>query len=115
VRATLTELSLVAASAAPRAAVSIASVTTKGWMRALAITSPLTRPSSAAVPTPPSSATAVPLPASFAATIPATASSAPTDRSIPPVRMTKVIPSATRPSMLFCRSTLSRFSGVPKA
>jgi hypothetical protein len=113
----LTDCSAVAASAAPRTAIIIASVTTKGWMRAFAMRSPLTRPSAVATPSPASTAAAVPLPppASFAATTPAIASSAPTERSIPAVRMTTVIPSATRPSMLFCRRTLIRFSGVGNA
>jgi hypothetical protein len=85
----------------PRAAIIMANVTMNGCMRAFAITSPLIRPSRVAAPTPASTATRLPLPAMFDAITPATAKSEPTDRSIPPVRITNVIPSATSPSMLF--------------
>ena len=38
----------------------------------------------------------------------------PTDRSIPRVRMTKVMPVARMPTIETCRSTLSRFGTVRK-
>ena len=50
---------------------------------------------------------ALPL-ATMAAARPQKASSEPTDRSMPAVRMTKVMPIASRPEIDTCRSTLSR-------
>ena len=38
----------------------------------------------------------------------------PTERSMPPVRMTKVMPTATIPMIETCRATLSRFPGWRK-
>src|SRR5438309_8247099 len=51
----------------------------------------------------------------LAATTPESDATEPTERSIPPLRMTSDIPAAMMPSMLFCRSTLSRFSIVKNA
>ena len=42
------------------------------------------------------------------------ASSEPTERSMPAVRMTKVMPTASRPTIDTCRMTLKRLSGVRK-
>src|ERR1051326_8736450 len=53
-------------SASPRAAIIIASVTMKGWMRAFAITTPFASPSAVAQPTPAASATRTPRPARLA-------------------------------------------------
>ena len=114
VRFIRSDASAVAPSTAPRAAIIIASVTMNGGRRTFAIRTPFVSPSAVAAPTPATSEAIIPLADTFAATTPATATREPTDRSIPPVRITTVIPSATSPSMLFCRSTFSRFSGVAK-
>ena len=46
--------------------------------------------------------------------MPAAASTDPTDRSMPPVAITNVMPMAMMPVMLTCVSTLSRLSLVRK-
>ena len=52
--------------------------------------------------------------ATAAATSPAKASSEPTERSMPAVRMTKVMPTASRPVIDTCRMTLNRLIGERK-
>ena len=51
---------------------------------------------------------------SVPSTTPATATIDPTDRSIPPDRMTNVMPTATMALMLVCCAMLSRFDTVRK-
>jgi uncharacterized protein (DUF1786 family) len=98
---TRTDCSRVQARAIPRAPIIIANVTMNGGMRTRAITRPLAKPSSAVQQTAAAMATMRPYALRFAAITPATATIDPTDRSIPPVRMTNVIPRATKPNMLF--------------
>ena len=57
---------------------------------------------------------AVPPLATTAATMPQKASSEPTDRSMPAVRMTKVMPSAISPVIEICRMMLNRLIGSMK-
>ena len=57
---------------------------------------------------------AVPPLATTAAAIPASANSEPTDRSIPPVRMTNVMPMAIKPVMDTCRATCSKLFTLRK-
>jgi hypothetical protein len=104
----------VVASTAPRTAVIIASVTMNGGSRTFATSAPLARPRSVVAPTPASTDGSAPMPDNAAVMTPAAATSAPTERSIPPVRITNVIPSATSPGMLVWRRTFTRFSGVAK-
>ncbi len=84
-------------------------VTTKGAMRPMVISRPLASPQ----PMPMTSASRmtgrIPAPAFSvpAATAPAMAKIEPTERSIPPVRMTKVMPTAMMPKIELWRTTLS--------
>ncbi|GAB5376409.1 MAG: hypothetical protein AcusKO_28710 [Acuticoccus sp.] len=48
------------------------------------------------------------------APVPASATMEPTDRSMPAVRMTNVMPTATRPMMETCRRMFIRLSGCRK-
>ena len=52
--------------------------------------------------------------ARLAATIPASAATDPTDRSIPRVRMTNVIPIASTPLIDVCKRTFDILPGVRK-
>src|SRR5207302_4979103 len=101
-------------SVAPRAIVSIARVTMNGATRPLATARPFTTPNPAPAASPARrlNANGTPPFSAPAMIAPARASSEPTDRSIPAVRMTKVIPAAMIALMETCRATLSRFSAV---
>src|SRR3990167_5954499 len=105
----------------PRAMVSMPSVTTNGIIPKPAISPPLIAPSAipariaqsiakygAAAPAD-SNCSAV-----NASMIPATATMLPTDKSIPPMRMTSVIPIARIPVCVICWERLDRFSGERK-
>ena len=95
----------------PRTAVSDPSVTMKGGRRAKAIRTPLTSPR----PSPISKATGTPsMPQSGIldpriATIAAAARIEPTDRSMPPVRITKVMPAASTVLIDACCATIDKF------
>lgn len=102
----------------PRATLNMPSVATNGGTRSRATSAPLTMPRPSPAPTPSAIATSG-LPGfapvtSDAPRMPHTASSEPTDRSMPPVRITKVWPMARMPLMLAWRSTLMMLSGVRK-
>src|SRR5689334_12040209 len=100
--------------ARPRTAVSEPSVTMKGGSRSSAISAPLMMPK----PSPVSTATgsqSIPRSGSFETVSPAIADAAridPTDRSMPPVRMTKVMPAASTVLTAACCSTMPRFCPV---
>ncbi len=55
-----------------------------------------------------------PLVSSAPATMPQMPATAPTERSMPPVRITSVMPIASRPVMATCWVIISRFDGVRK-
>src|SRR5690554_4340892 len=90
---------------------SIASVATNGGSLPFTTSTPFTAPSrsprSSAAVIPP--AVPKPLVASPAAMAPVSAISEPTERSIPPVRMTYVCPMATMAMIDVCTATFSRF------
>ena len=87
-------------SARPRAMVSMARVAMNGTTLPQVMARPLIAPSSRAKPTAPSMNIQVPLSASSPPAMLAAASTDPTDRSIPPVAITKVMPMAMMPVML---------------
>ncbi len=86
-------------SATPRAISIMPSVATKGVIRILVTTKPLTRPHAAPATIPSAIAGAVGTPAFTASpvTTPDSARTDPTLRSIPPVMMTRVMPMPSRP------------------
>src|SRR3989442_3714268 len=90
--------------------VSIPSVAMKGCTLPRVITRPLTSPSSAPTARPPPMPTSTGRPAasSPAITAPESASTEPTLRSMPPVRITNVMPAAMTALMETCRAMLSR-------
>ena len=100
----------------PRASPIMPRVAMNGGSRSLAVNSPLTHPSAApaARAQPHASGAGNPDFAAEAATSEESASTLPTDRSIPPVRMTTVMPSETTPMIDDCRSTFSRLATVKK-
>ena len=104
-------------SVSPRPAESIASVTTKAGTPNQAITVPDTAPASIPTPSPaaitrsagygpPGTMATEDVLASDPATTPVSATSEPTERSIPRVRITKVMPIARIPLIEVWRSTL---------
>nr|WP_234711081.1 hypothetical protein [Nostoc punctiforme] len=109
---TATDFSSVMLNASPRAALAVNKVTTNGWSRARDTRRPLTTPSNVVLAMPPTIAAKLPCRASIAATTPPRATREPTDRSIPPLRITTVMPSATIASILFCRMMFIRLRGV---
>ena len=101
----------------PRYAVSVPSVTIRGLTPAQAMITPLSAPPSRPIATGSRNASAtLTAEGSFWAktpeNMPATASSDPTERSIPAVRMVKVIPMAIIPITDTCSNTSRALSGV---
>src|SRR5712691_4659516 len=96
--------------APPRAMLIMPRVAMKAGRRPLVISMPFTRPQVPPTAMPAAMAAPVGQPARNAAasTTPASASSEPTERSMPPERITKVIPTAITALMLVCSATLSR-------
>ena len=95
---------------------SMPSVTTKDGMPTYATITPLKAPTSRAVPSArrlPSQNDA-PRFIDMPITMPDSASTAPTDRSMPPVMITAVMPSAMMPTKAKFRVTLNRFCWVAK-
>ena len=103
-------LPLVITCAMPRPAMNSTSVATIGWMRSRVISQPLNQPKQPAASTGSTKASATPTVGADAgnslprkiigASAPAIAISEPTDRSMPPVAMTSVMPT---PTMTMCR------------
>ena len=111
-----TVVSAPSSRARPRTAVSEPSVTMKGGSRSSAISAPLTTPKPRPVSTAAGSHSA-PSSGSFEIVRPAIADAAriePTERSMPPVRMTKVMPAASTVLTAACCSTMPRFCPVKK-
>src|SRR5215208_322575 len=100
--------------ASPRPAISVASVTTMGWIPSRAISAPFSTPTAAAASSASGTATASPRSSCVAATAPAIAITDPTDRSTPPVAITSVIPTATSTTVETWSSTLNRLPVVAK-
>src|SRR5262245_42176226 len=110
----------------PRATESMPSVVTKGERRMRATNRPLTRPINAASASPKSAASAIVAPGTCAAGVPAkkridiivttalSAQTEPTDRSMPPLMMTKVSPSDIKAMKLKFFEMLRRLRGVMK-
>lgn len=111
----------------PRAMVITPSVATNGGTLNFVMTIPLNAPNAAPAASAPRQhpqnvkpkyvsmpAMANPLPDIPATIAPDRASTDPTDKSIPPVRMTSVIPTDIHRLMDVCRSTLNRLSDVRK-
>src|SRR3989441_10298400 len=94
--------------------VSIPSVAMKGCTLPRVMTRPLTSPSSAPTASPPPMPTSTGRPAASnpAITAPENASTEPTLRSMPPVRITNVMPAAMTALMETCRAMLSRLLTV---
>src|SRR5215218_1308276 len=101
-------------SARPRAMVSMARVAMKGTTRPQVMARPLIAPRSTAKPIVPSMNIQEPFSNTSPPAMLAAASTDPTDRSIPPVAITKVMPMAMMPVMLAWVSTFSRLSLVGK-
>ena len=95
---------------------SIPSVTTKDGMPTYATITPLKPPTSSAVPSASGTASqnGVPTFIDMPITMPDRTSTAPTERSMPPVMITAVIPSAMMPTKAKFRVTLNRFCCVAK-
>jgi hypothetical protein len=93
------------------------SVTMNGTMRSRVTSAPIASPTTAPTATPPRPATSGPTRArssSHATTTVASAMVDPTDRSIPPATITRVMPSAAMPTMVDCRAMVWRFAAEPK-
>ncbi len=102
--------------ARPRTAVSEPSVTMKGGRRKSAIKAPFMTPKTRPVSTAAGSQSS-PRSGSFETISPAIAAAArmePTERSMPPVRITKVMPAASTVLTAACCSTMPRFWPVKK-
>ncbi|KYG08612.1 hypothetical protein BE21_22760 [Sorangium cellulosum] len=97
--------------AAPRSALIVPSVTTKGIIRARPTSVPATTPARPAAAAAASAAGSAGTPArrSVARTTVVNATSEPVERSIPPVAMTRVMPRAQMPTTTVCRAIVSRF------
>src|SRR5690348_16323745 len=97
-----------------------ARVTMKGVIRNFVTKRPARRPETAPAPMPASAAAGKRIPSGsplfrqLVVTTPVNATSAPTERSIPPVRMTNVIPAAMIAVIDVCRVTLRMLSAVKK-
>jgi hypothetical protein len=115
-----TGIPLLVMSVKPLAMLSIPSVTTNGGTRKKATMDPFTSPSARPASRPIGTATyngycsPMLVLANTAAAMPPKAKTEPTDKSIPPVRMTNVMPIASKPLMDVCRSTLRRLTVVRK-
>ncbi|MGY4374481.1 hypothetical protein ACVWZ3_002120 [Bradyrhizobium sp. i1.3.6] len=111
-----TVVSAPSSRARPRTAVREPSVTMKGGRRRSAMSAPLMTPK----PRPVSSAAgshSIPSSGSLESVNPAIADAAriePTERSMPPVRMTKVMPAASTVFTAACCNTMPRFCPVKK-
>src|SRR5438093_1325328 len=94
--------------------VSMPSVAMKGWTLPRVTTRPSSSPNAAptANPAPMPTSSGRPAESRPAMTAPETASTEPTLRSMPPVRMTKVMPAAITALMETCRAMLSRLLTV---
>ncbi|GMA84843.1 hypothetical protein GCM10025868_00930 [Angustibacter aerolatus] len=97
----------------PRTPVSPASVTMNGGSRSHEMTTPCTRPTSAAAPSPAPIAAQEPYRAADAERMTASAYVDPTDRSMPPLMITNVMPAAMMPMNDAARATLRRLSAEP--
>ena len=102
--------------AKPRTAVSEPSVTIKGGSRKLAISAPLIRPkaSPAATDTTIQSEANSGMSETISPAMAEAARIEPTERSMPPVRITKVMPAASTVLTEACCSTMPRFCPVKK-
>jgi len=91
-------------------------VTMMAGIRVLEMTSPLNSPNKMAIPRPmrTDNQTGVPPFINPAANVPVTATMEPTERSIPPVRITKVIPEAMMAYSEICLTRLIRLLRVRK-
>ena len=103
-------------SADPRATLIMPSVAMNGGRRPIVISAPFPRPQARPTTRPTAAAAAIGSPASCAvpSATPASATIEPTDRSMPPVRITNVIPTATIPMNALCSTTLTRLETVAK-
>ena len=88
----------------------------KGAMRSLATKRPQAVPLAAAAPTPASTATPGPEPARrvAATTTVVNATTEPTDRSMPPLTMTRVMPTAHSPTTVVCRAIVDALAADAK-
>ena len=89
---------LLITCATPRPVINIASVTMIGWMRKAEISAPFNTPTPQATTSANKIARPTPRPKDTAATAEAMAITDPTDKSIPRVAITIVIPTATKHS-----------------
>ena len=108
---TFTVCSPAAHLAAPRAIPSIPRVAMKGTTRSEVIASPLTKPTRPPTIIPPSSATlgGQECLSARAVTTLVKAMFDPTERSIPPLMMIRVMPIAPSATIMVCESTMRRF------
>lgn len=93
---------------------SVPSVTMKGGSRMAVTKNPFSAPQRVPMPMPEASAKAGGIPVSTASrpmAIELSTSMAPTDRSIPAVRMINVCARATTPMMVTCCNTIERLNG----
>ena len=106
----------VTSSAAPRATLIMPKVEIKGGSRPRVIRTPLSRPQRNPLPRPALTASGSGTPACnrLAITTPERARTEPTERSIPAVMMTKVIPAAMMAMTEDCSTMLRRFERVRK-
>ena len=106
----------VNSSAAPRAMLIVPSVTMNGGRPPQLINAPFPRPQTPPASSASVSASAIGWPpcSELPSTTPASATIDPTERSIPPERITNVMPTATIALMLVCSTTLTRFETVRK-
>ena len=93
---------------------SVPSVTIKGAMRSRVVRNPFTAPQNNPVarPTRMPTATGMPFSIAMVPSTPHIASMAPTERSMPPAMMIRVIPSDMTLITAVCRTTLDRFVSV---
>ena len=100
----------------PRPTVSVASVATKGTRPTRAMRKALTQPHPVPATTPAAMASSMGTPCcrSMPTTAPVMYIVAPTDRSMPPVRSTMVMPTATRPTKADVLTMLEKFVNVAK-
>jgi hypothetical protein len=92
----------------------VASVTMNGAMRARPISTPLSRPMPPQTASGRAIAGTVPHWAAYAVRTPASAKTEPTERSMPPLMMTNVIPIAIRTRYELSRATFRAFCGPAK-
>ena len=97
-----------------RPAINVASVTTMGCTRMVAINVPFSTPTSVPTTQATSTATITPRASMTEATAPAMAITEPTERSMPPVAITSVMPAAARVTVETWSSTFHRLLAVAK-